>query len=225
MKMEAYMFPVMVAYGLRSDAMIMIRQSYMRRVMKTAGESSTSSGLGDLFILGKYRLTRINTSTYTLGIAPTLGIELPTGEDRISSDSYDLRYGILLSGRSNSWGIDLNLTYAWNGIALTDNTDIDPGDEIAVEAAVSRQVSVGETADIAVAPVLESSYQKRDADISNGVRIGNTGESLLLLAPGLKLTRGSFILEGLVQFPIWQDHEGSQTKRQTSVLLGVRLMN
>ncbi len=226
MQMEAYMFPVMVAYGLRSDAMIMVRQLYMRREMTMMSKSATSSGLGDLFILGKYRLARVNTSTYTLGIAPTLGIELPTGEDGFTSDSYDLRSGMLMSGRVHSWRMDLNLTYAWNGVALARGTNVDPGDEVAVEAAVARQFSIGKNADIAIAPVLESSYRKLFADDDDdGVTVSNTGESHFLVAPGLKLTRGSFVLEGLVQFPVWQEHEGSQTERSTSVLLGIRLMN
>lgn len=225
MEMEAYMFPVMAAYGLRSDAMIMVRQAYMRREMTMMSGSSRASGFGDLFILGKYRLLRVNTPTNTLGIAPTLGLELPTGESGFSSESYDLQVGTFFSGRMHRWRMDLNLAYIWNGMALTGDTNIDPGDEIAIKAAISRQFSVEPDAGVAIAPVLESSYQKMNADDDDGATISNTGGSLFMLAPGLKLTRGSFVLEGLVQFPVWQEYEGSQTDRQTSFLLGFRLMS
>jgi hypothetical protein len=225
MEMKAYMFPLMVAYGLRSDATIMIRQAFMRREMTMMGNSNINSGLGDLFVLGKYRLIRINTPTYTLGIAPTLGLEFPTGEEQFTSNSFDLRSGMFLSGRMHSLRLDLNLSYVWNGMALTNDTNIDPGNEFAVEAAVSRQFGIGDNANFAIAPVLESSFQKLFADNDNGTTISNTGESIFLVAPGLKLTRGSFILEGLVQFPVSQSQEGSQTERSTTFILGIRLMN
>jgi hypothetical protein len=125
----------------------------------------------------------------------------------------------------HSLRLDLNLSYVWNGMALTNDTNIDPGNEFAVEAAVSRQFGIGDNANFAIAPVLESSFQKLFADNDNGTTISNTGESIFLVAPGLKLTRGSFILEGLVQFPVSQSQEGSQTERSTTFILGIRLMN
>ncbi len=110
-------------------------------------------------------------------------------------------------------------------MAMTGDSSIDQGDAVEVQAALSRQFSVGSYADIALAPVMESSHQELSADSNGDLAVANTGESVILVSPGGELTWGSFILEGLVQFPVWQDYEGAQTERSTSVLLGIRLMN
>ena len=118
-EMKMHMFPVVVAYGLRPDLTVMVRQAIMRSEMAMMSQSSPVVGFADLLVLAKYRLARVNTSTYTLGVAPTLGLEIPSGKENFSSNSYDLRMGCFVSGRLRSLGIDLNATYIWNGMVLT----------------------------------------------------------------------------------------------------------
>lgn len=223
--MKAYMFPVVVAYGLRSDLAIMVRQAFIRREMTMMGQSSINSGLGDLLLLSKYRLIRINTPSYTLGIAPTLALEFPTGKDELSSNSYDLQFGSFFSGRMRSLGMDLNVTYIWNGMAETGDAVVDPGDEFSVQAALAYQISLGDQANMALAPVLEASYLNISSDSENEAEVANTGESILWLSPGFKFTWSSFIFESLIQIPVWQDQEGLLIEREPTFLLGIRLMN
>ncbi|MHC4708064.1 MAG: hypothetical protein ACYS8I_13380, partial [Planctomycetota bacterium] len=80
-KMDTYAFPFVVAYGFRPDLTLMVRQSVKHRKMSMSGSVSRDTGLGDLFVLGKYKLYRRNTRKYTFGIASTLGLEFPTGDD------------------------------------------------------------------------------------------------------------------------------------------------
>jgi len=223
--MKAYMFPVVIAYGLRSDLTVMARQAFIRREMSMMGQSTTNSGLGDLLMLSKYRLIRINTPGYTLGVAPTLGLEFPTGKDEFTSSSYDLHFGSFFSGRLRSLGMDLNITYIWNGMAETGGAAVDPGNEFSLQAAFAYQVGIGSYSNFALAPVLESSYLKISADSEDGETLADTGESILWLSPGFKITWSSFIFESLVQFPVWQDQEGLQTERDPTFLVGIRLMN
>jgi hypothetical protein len=224
-EMNMYMFPAVVAYGFRPDWTVMIRQALVRREMSMMGQTSSNSGFADLLVMSKFRLTRINTPNYTLGIAPTLGLEIPTGKADFTSNSYDLRFGSLFSGRMRSLGMDLNITYVWNGLTKTSDSESDPGDEFFVEAAVAYQISVGADANFAIAPVMESSYQKISSNSKDGNIIANTGESAFLLSPGIKVTLSSFILESLIQFPLWQEQNGLQTERATSFLIGFRIMN
>ncbi|MEE8404077.1 MAG: transporter, partial [candidate division Zixibacteria bacterium] len=224
-EMKSYMLPVVVAYGIRSDLTIMIRQALRRNEIKMQGQSSSSTGLIDLLVLAKYRLLRLNTPSYTLGISPTLGIEIPSGADKFSSDSWDLHLGTFVSGRSRSWGIDLNVTYVWNGMAKTGSADRDPGDEFSMESALAHQFGLGPKADFALAPVIEFSYVSISSDSKDGITITNTGESVLLLSPGIKVTLSSIILESLLQFPLWQNQLGQQTERAPSFLVGIRIMN
>ena len=222
-EMTARMFPMVVAYGVRSDLAVMVRQGIMKREMTMPAVQTSSSGLTDFLVLSKWRLLRVNTRSYTLGFAPTLGIEIPTGEQNFTSDTWDLHLGWFASGRLRSWGMDLNLAYVWNGLAKS-GADIDPGDELAVEAALARQFPFGSDADYAVAPVIECSYRNVSSDNVDGSDIANTGESVVELSPGLKVTRSSLILEGLVRVPVWQDQTGLQTERDIGFLVGIRLM-
>ena len=54
-KMNTYVFPVVLAYGLRSDLSLLIRQRVIRHKMSVKGSTERDEGLGDLFILAKYR--------------------------------------------------------------------------------------------------------------------------------------------------------------------------
>ena len=224
-KMEAYIFPVVVAYGLRSDLTVMARQAFVRREMTMMGNQSSSSGLGDLLLLAKYKLLRINSPKYTIGIAPTLGLEFPTGKDEFSSNTYDIRMGGFFSGRMVPLGVDLNITYIWNGMAETGGVETDPGDEFMVQTALAYQMGVGSSSNMAIAPVIESSYLNVSSNSKDGEAIANTGESVLWLSPGFKFTWSSFILESLIQIPVWQNQEGMQTERAPTFLFGIRVMN
>ena len=224
-EMKSYMLPVVVAYGIRSDLAIMIRQALRRNEIKMQGQSSSSTGLIDILVLAKYRLVRLNTPGYTLGISPTLGLEIPSGADNFSSNSWDLHLGTFVSGRSRSWGIDLNATYVWNGMAKTGSADRNPGDEFSIESALAYQFGLGQNANFALAPVIEFSYLRISSDSKDGNTIANTGESILLLSPGIKVTLSSIILESLLQFPLWQNQLGQQTERAPSFLVGIRIMN
>lgn len=223
--MKSFMFPVVVAYGVRSDLAIMLRQALKRNEMVMQGQGSTNTGFADLLVLGKYRLARVNTPTYTFGIAPTLGLEIPSGNSNFTSNSWDLHIGCYVSGRIRSWGMDLNATYVWNGLAKTSGADRDLGDEFSMEGAMAYQLGLGQSGDFALAPVIEATYQRISSDTKDGNAVVNTGESYFLLAPGVKFTWGSFILESLIQIPLWQDQNGLQTERAPGFLVGVRLMN
>jgi hypothetical protein len=224
-EMTMHIFPLVVAYGLRSDATVMVRQALVRREMTMGGTTSLKTGLADLLVMAKFRLIRVNKPGYTIGVAPTLGLEVPSGQEEFTSNTWDLNMGCFVSGRIRSLGADLDARYSWAGMAKTGDTTRDPGDDISAEGALAYQIPVGPNADYAVAPVVECSYRKTSPDREDGVEIAGTGESVLLLSPGVKVTRGSLVLEGLIQYPVWQDQVGVQTKRGVGFLIGFRLMN
>jgi hypothetical protein len=223
-EMTRYAFPIVLAYGLRPELTLMLRQAVMRQEMSMTETSKKSTGFGNLFILAKYRAYRVNTPKYTLGIAPTIGLEFPTGDDPFTSETWDLNTGLYLSGRTGPWATDFNIAYTWNGFADHGRNGIVPGDELSLDCAFARQFSIGEKADAALAPVLELSYKNIWPDRLNGQDIPNTGESVFYLSPGIKRSTSWLILEALVQAPVWQDQKGSQLKRDIGILIGSRFM-
>lgn len=222
--METYTFPFVVAYGLRPDLTLLARQRVKHRKMSMGGSISRDTGLDDLFVLCKYKLYRKNTRDYTFGIASTLGMEFPTGDDDFSSETWDLKPGLFASWRSGPWNADLSTAYQWNGFADRGRNGLNPGNEFTADLAFAHQFSIGGSSDISLAPVLEFNYKHLLSDRMSGRNVPNTGESLFFVSPGLKFTKSSFILEALVQFPVWQDQQGAQLRQGTRFIVGTRIM-
>lgn len=222
-EMKMYAYPFMLAYGLRPELTVMARQAWMSREMESMAMDDSWTGRGDLLVLAKYRLYRANTAEYTFGVAPTLGLEAPSGETHFTSDTWDLHTGFFVSLRSGPAAFDGNAAYVWNRF-IDAGAGIDPGDELNLDLAWAYQVGLGEESKVSIAPVLELSYQNVWPDRDAGNRVPNTGGSVLLLSPGAKFTISSLILEGLIQFPIWQRQRGDGLERGISALVGTRIM-
>ncbi len=223
-KMSTYAYPVVLAYGLRPDLTLMVRQKVIHQKMSTSGTTEKSTGLDDLAVLVKYRAYRRNTPVYTFGISPTIELEFPTGQDSFTSETWDLELGLYTSGRRGPWNADLNITYKWNGFADRGKDGRDPGDEVSLDLSFAHQFSIGEKAYAALAPVLELNYKYISSDRLKEQDMANMGESLVYLSPGIKFSTSSFILEALVQIPVWQYQKGSQLKQDVGILAGIRFM-
>ncbi|MHC4528138.1 MAG: transporter, partial [Planctomycetota bacterium] len=135
-EMSTYAYPTVLAYGLRPDLTLMARQTVMHRRTSMGGSSRSDTGLADLFVLGKYKLYRRNTREYTFGTAATLGVELPTGDDDFTSETWDLQPGLFTSWRSGPWASDFNISYTWNGFADRGRGGVNPGDELSLDWAL-----------------------------------------------------------------------------------------
>jgi hypothetical protein len=223
-RMEMYMVPVVLAYGLKPNLTVLCRQPIMKRDMSMMGTSNAENGFGDLFFMGKFKIYRRNTPNYTLGMAATIGIEAPTGSDAFSSKTWDLQPGLYFSWRRGSLGSDVSIAYTWNGFAKKEQNGVNPGNVLAFDWAVSYQFGLGTNSRISMAPVLEVSYRDISSDRLNNGDIENTGESFLYFSPGFKFTMSSLILEALLQFPVAQNRNGIQIERNATWLFGLRYM-
>jgi hypothetical protein len=223
-EMERYVFPLVVAYGLRSDVTLFIRQILTHQKMTMGDTSKESTGLTDTFLFAKYRAFRLNTRAVTFGIAPTLGIELPSGKDGFTSDTWDLKVGMYGSSRMQTWASDINIAYKWNGFKGENGLGINPGDELSLDLAGAYQFGFGEGARTTIAPVVELSYLKVLPNRVDGADAANSGEEVLYLSPGVKLTTTMLIFEMLVRLPAWQSQEGMQLERDAMLLAGMRVL-
>lgn len=223
-EMGMYKFPFVLAYGVRSDVTLMIRQIVTRRSMTMGGTTNTENGFDDFFALAKYKAYRRNTRSYTFGIAPTIALEMPTGSTEFSSGTWDIAAGLYFSWRAGVWAADLNMAYRWNGFTDRNASDMVPGDAGSVDAALSYQYSVGGSAFASVFPVLELNYENERPSRSDGADAGNTGGSVFYVSPGLKYATPSVILEALVRVPAAWSQNGSQPDPATGLLLGIRLL-
>ncbi len=220
--MEMYMVPVVLVYGVRPGMTAIVKQPILHRTMKMAGNSLDQTGFGDLSIITKHRVLRLNNPEYIIGVAPTLGVELPTGDDDFSSDTWDVLMGVYLSGRRGPLGTDLNLEYKLNGIE--DRKGDRQGDEFTTIAAAAYQFSLNSEATMSLWPVLETTYSHANPNRENGEEQPDSGENVVLLSPGMKYAFQSFMLELLIQFPLHQDQNGNQLTRGVGGLVGLRYL-
>jgi hypothetical protein len=223
-KMESYVFPFVLAYGLKNNLMFLARLPVQHRVSSMADVTESHTGLGDFFVLSKYKIYRRNTPKHVFGVAATLGFEMPTGTDTFTSGTWDLEPGLYCSWRRNRLGSDFSVAYKWNGFADDGPGGANPGDEVALDWAIAYQFIVGQEANTSLAPVLEASYRNILPDRISTSDIENTGESVMYLSPGIKFTRSSLILEGLAQIPVSQNQKGDQLEQGMRGLLGLRYM-
>ncbi len=223
-RMSMYVFPTVVAYGVTSDFAVMLRQSLKHRDMDMMGNNTKDTGADDLFVLGKYKLFRRNTNDYTLGLAGTLGFELPTGADAFSSDTVDVVPGLYSSWRSGALAADLQVAYKWSGFAGRSSSEVDPGNEFKMDFALAHQFNVTEDGSKTIAPLVELTYMNVAADRIHGSNLSDSGENVFYISPGLKYTQETFIIEGVVRIPVWQDQSGSQTERKIGFIVGTRFM-
>ena len=224
MNMERLMVPFVVVHGATPALTLGLRQSLDFRTMTMNGTEKKASGFADLYIFAKYKVFRINTRSYTIGISPLLGVDIPTGSKEVSNHSWNLKVGLSASGRSGKWALDLNLGYGLRGFAGVAETEPEPGNDLGLNLAFARQFPVGSSGNVSLAPVLEITWFGSSPDKSDGVEMLNSGETIFSLAPGLKYTVDDLIIEGLVRFPVTQDQKGMQLEAGAMFLLGVRRM-
>jgi len=229
---EKFMVPFVAAWGVLPELTLMGRTSVMHMKMSMADDGmmgdgmmdsgdSSKTGMGDLLLQAKYKLYRRNSRNWVLGIAPTLGIESPTGTNGMSSDSWDTRAGLHVTQRWYRLNADLTTSYVWNGMAGVDSDSGDPGDELQVNLALSHVFAIPGAPKLALSPVLELSAGWEG--VENGMDSDGL-EAFMYVSPGLLFITRWVILEALVQLPVWQENPAGTLDRNIGLITGLRFL-
>ncbi|NQU66871.1 MAG: hypothetical protein HQ510_02910 [Candidatus Marinimicrobia bacterium] len=212
-----------LAYGIRPHLTLMVMQGWANRKSDMMGQISEFTGRNDMMLMAKYRLLRVNTRKTTLGIAATIKLLIPTGEDPFTSDYWSVSPGIFLSPRWNKWALDASTEFRLNDLFNNRDDVLQRGWETSVNCAIARQIVLGNNSAFAIAPVLEMTGSITQPDAS-ATEFADSRESVIFLSPGMKLTYQSLILEVLWQHPLWQDIPGSAMEYSSKGLVGIRYM-
>ncbi len=225
-RMEMFMVPLVAAWGALPKLTLMTRAAVGHRVMAAmmGGKETSSTGLGDLLVLVKYGVVRLNTRHFVLGVAPTLGIEAPVGTGGISSKTWDLHAGIHVTGRWRRLSMDLSTKYIWNGMDRTGLGARNPGDEVGVDLALSHPFPIPNHPAFAFSPVLELSFRHQWRAGRDGRLTGGMAERFLYVSPGLLFITRWVIVEALAQFPVWQESGMGMDPRQFGLIAGIRVL-
>jgi hypothetical protein len=221
--MQVYSVNAVVAYGIMRDLTLIVRSIHQFTETMMGENKSSFNGFGDLTFITKYSFYRINKPDYTFGLAGTIGIDVPVGNEPITSETWNLHLGLFSSLRQNFNSFDFNVSYLFNGLNTRGNIII-PGNKLSLDLAYTRQIIIGTGSDITFAPVLELKFINTKTDVINDNNLKNNGESVLFLAPGFKITISSIIFESLVLFPVWQEQEKNKMQFNIMGLIGIRYM-
>jgi len=212
MDMNTQMVPVVLAYGITPAISVMTRAMYVDR---SSNSRMPQKGMNDLFILSKFRLYRKNTAKYVLGIAPHIASNVPIGNRDVSPRTWNPVLGLNFSFRPRFFAIDVSSSYTL--VDVSNKTDVSESNKFAINTAFSGQIPLKGNSGKTLSPVLELNYFSETSENENGNKPGG-----LFISPGLAYRIGSFSLEGLLQFPVYQKETGvEQTER---LIAGVKYM-
>ncbi len=220
MRMTTVSFPLVLAYGLRRNVMVMAKQPFMLRTVSKRSGSVRATGFGDTMIAGKYLLWRRNTENGTFGVSPVGGVMAPTGHPDFSPGRWMPRIGLYFSARHGALMADFNGAYAF---PIGSGRGAVPSGKITLDSALSYQLDLRPLSRSAVAPVLEYSYVREEEYDGGGGTMPGTGGSVVWISPGLKWSFPSLIIECLARFPVWTSQWGNRPDYEPGVLGGVRL--
>lgn len=225
--MEMLMVPFVAAWGVLPELTVMGRTAVVNKRMSMpadgmmTAQDSSKTGMGDLLLQAKYKLYRWNGRTSVFGVAPTFGIEAPTGTDGFSSESWDLRAGLHVTHRWHRLSADLTATYVWNGAVDAGAESGDPGDELELVLAFTQVFRLPGSSTLALSPVLELSTGWSGVEDGFG---SEATEGALFLSPGAMFYTRWVIFEVLCQVPVWQQTPAGMLERNIGLIGGLRFL-
>lgn len=260
------------AYGITDDLLVAIRLPYVKRrgireahedegdehegedagdeqLEASANDRGSSSGLGDLTVLGQWRI--LNDVTNGTQMAVLGGFKAPTGEtnqrDREGerfdaefqpgSGSWDGLFGAAFTQRIGAWSFDTSVLYT---LVTEGVLDTDLGDRLNYGIALTYRISGSAHHDDAahagpphgsdhthahsgpnVDLILELNGEWSDNEETSGARDPNSGGNTLYLSPGVRLSQDRWSAFASVGVPVMADFNGTQPEPDLRVITGV----
>lgn len=221
--------PIVVPYNLFSERFQVGVIAPFAKVDEDATmTTSSSSGLADVRVFGKYLLYQHDRLNETFRVATKAGIKLPSGDGSktppLGTDSTDYFATVVAGWVRGRTGIYGEAIYNVN----TSNDAVAFGNSFAWNLAFGFRLS----------PAVYGTYPARQWNLfiewngtavarstKEGMQVEDTGGTLLLLSPGLQYVGGrNWLIEGSVQLPIVNDPNGRQLTTSWATLLGVRVL-
>ena len=231
--------PVTVVYGFseRFAGILSVPWIYRRHKTLSGTERITrkTEGIGDISLLGKYRLYTRDEIGVTSRLSVISGFELPTGrtgdEDahgklprtlQAGSGAVDGILGAAFTHQTlnNEW--DTNLTYQWNNEAH----DFAFGDVLKYTVAYQKRVlpwilpEEGIYRQLNLVLELNGEWQQKHQDANSTV--ADSSGNTVYISPGLQMASKRWVAEASIQLPVYQDLNGSQVETDYTAVASLR---
>lgn len=235
-QLDVLALPVVGVYGITAKAAVLMKLPYIDKDLRTVGGLKRGDqGIGDLTILGKYRIFAKNYKGATSRFALIGGLELPTGDDeerdstgvlppplQLGSGSVDFIAGGLYTFASLDQEWDANFQYKFNREA----NDFEFGDVFNYNLAYLRRVwprlppETGIYTQWNALLELNGGFARRNE--SRGNAVAASGGHTLFLSPGIQFVAQQIIFEFSFQYPIVEDLNGDQLETDYKLAFSFR---
>jgi len=179
-------------------------------------------GIGDSKIFGRYTIYQNDFQGGTFRIAPFAGAKLPTNQDNIGTDSWDVFGGLVATYGSVDWEVDGQISYQANRKA----NSFEEGDIARVDVSLQYRlfpVTLAADTDSFINGVLEANIIHKGRNQTSGVADPNTGGTTIFLVPGLQYATERYILEAGLQIPVIQNLNGTALENDYIFRTGFRI--
>jgi hypothetical protein len=239
-EVTVFALPFMLPYEVIPNQLVVIGAiPYLSKEMKLTKDgnrqSRGDSGMGDLKLLGKYQLLQKDMKRSSFRMTFLGGVKLPTGNDdardatgllppplQLGSGSVDFFGGPIATYVRDGFGFNAEVLFKKN----TQANAYQFGDTLSVNVALGYRFLpwVYETYPSPYSTAyLELLSEFSGKDRKNGEDLKDTGGKLLLLSPGIQYVFSRTLLaEASLQFPIYQDLNGTQLGTDFSFNVGMR---
>jgi len=221
-----------VDHGFTPDLTVSALVPFVNKQLDSNLGDVSSSGLGDMALLAKYRYYQKDWPRGSFNLAVAGGVETPTGKTDASdggatlpaplqpgSGSWDPFFALTLTTSMSRWRFDGLAFYKWN----TEGTqNYDDGDFLALQAAAAYRFWFEKYPGPSASARLGLQWREEGQDRLDGAIVPNTGLDQLLARTGLSWHPKPGIDVGLaVDFPLHTDVVGQQLALDLRTILAV----
>ena len=237
-EVDVYSVPVVMVYGFTSKASLLVKIPFLVKEMKTGtGSVRGDEGLGDISVLGKYRVHTHNYKGGTSRIALIAGLKLPTGEDKqqdafgllppglqLGSGSVDIIAGVAHTIQTLDYEVDTDLRYIFNNKA----NGFEFGDVFQYNLSLQKRIFPFTLPDKGMYDqfnaLIEFNGFFQEKNEFLGIDQPSSGGHTLFISPGLQYVTKRTIYEASFQYPIVQDLTGTQLETDYKLALSLRVI-
>ena len=219
-------------YGMHRDVTVTALVPYVDRTLVSAGVESAASGLGDVALIGKYRLT--HTEGRAMGFNWSLigGAELPTGATDAKDGGTRLDPSVQVGKGSLNPFVATSVTYGYQ-LSRFDATafykvntegaqNYEDGDFFSVSFSGAYRFLHYQYPGPTFGLRLGLEYRHQGRASSDGVAVVNSGADEVIFSPALSIhpiPRIDMVLG--VRVPVYQHYQGTQIGRDLGLFLSV----
>ena len=185
-------------------------------------KTNDKQGIGNSKIFGRYTIYQNDFQGGTFRIAPFAGVKIPTNQDNIGTESWDVFSGIVVTYGSVDWELDGQVSYQIN----TESNQFEAGDVARADISLQYRILpliLNANTDSFINAVLEVNLIDTGQSKTNGISDLDSGGTTLFLAPGLQYVAERYIAEIGVQIPVIQNLNGTALENDYIFRTGLRI--